>query len=226
MGMTGTNAGDHAVMAAFCQTNNGRRSIPISGSVAAFTHDADAMSLLAGLAGLRGDANLHDLSFAQLSTFTPLLSLLKNDILLCQPHNISTDTPPSFLPPTYHRPHLTPSRVRPLHARATDRAERSSSWEPYRPAPLRSGSTPGSASRTRPQTRSPPPRSASISASASYSRSGSRSHSRSPGPRTPVDGLPPLLELGLVAVGLGLVAVGLVPWMGKGFAGREDGRAL
>ncbi|KAJ7190358.1 hypothetical protein GGX14DRAFT_579894 [Mycena pura] len=55
---------------------------------------------LAGLAGLRRDANLHDLSFAQLSTFTRLLSLLKNDILLCQPHNISTDAPPSFLPPT------------------------------------------------------------------------------------------------------------------------------
>ncbi|KAJ7225286.1 hypothetical protein GGX14DRAFT_386205 [Mycena pura] len=61
------------------------------------SHDAD----LAGLAGLRRDANLHDLSFAQLSTtFTRLLSLLKNDILLCQPHNISTDAPPSFLLPT------------------------------------------------------------------------------------------------------------------------------
>ncbi|KAJ7226838.1 hypothetical protein GGX14DRAFT_385627 [Mycena pura] len=85
-----SNAGDHAVMAAFCQTNNGRRSIPISGSVAAFAHDADAMSLLAGLAGLRRDANLHDVSFAQLFTSTCLLSLLKNDILLCQPHNVST----------------------------------------------------------------------------------------------------------------------------------------
>ncbi|KAJ7193059.1 hypothetical protein GGX14DRAFT_577576 [Mycena pura] len=69
-------------------------------------------------------------------------------------------------------------------------------------------------------TRSPPPHSAfiSASASASHSRSGSRSHSRSPGPQAPVDGLPPLLELGLVAVGP-------VPGMGKGFAGREDGRA-
>ncbi|KAJ7204675.1 hypothetical protein GGX14DRAFT_569249 [Mycena pura] len=69
-------------------------------------------------------------------------------------------------------------------------------------------------------TRLPPPHSAfiSASASASHSRSGSRSHSRSPGPRAPVDGLPPLLELGLVAVGP-------VPEMGKGFAGREDGRA-
>ncbi|KAJ7194020.1 hypothetical protein GGX14DRAFT_576677 [Mycena pura] len=60
------------------------------------------MSLLAGLANLRRDASLHDLSFAQLSTFTRLLSLLKNDILLqvCQPHNVSTNAPPSFLPPT------------------------------------------------------------------------------------------------------------------------------
>ncbi|KAJ7214032.1 hypothetical protein GGX14DRAFT_392804 [Mycena pura] len=79
-----------------------------------------------------------------------------------------------------------------------------------------------SVSRTRPQTRSPPPRSASISASASasHNRSGSRSCSRSPGPRMPVDGLPPLLELGILAVGL-------MPGMGKGFAEREDvdGRA-
>ena len=60
------------------------------------------MSLLADLTGLRRDTSLHDLTVAQLSTFMRVLSLLKNDILLCQPQNVSTDAPPSFLPPTIH----------------------------------------------------------------------------------------------------------------------------
>ncbi|KAJ7189414.1 hypothetical protein GGX14DRAFT_408822 [Mycena pura] len=125
------------------------------------------------------------------------------------PHAHAHGKRPVPAPLSLDRPPLDRGRSSAAARRATECVERSSSRAPYRPAPLRSGSTSGSASRTRPQTRSA---SISASASASHSRSGSRSRSCSPGPRTPVNGLPPLLELGLVR-------------LGKGFAGREDGRA-
>ncbi|KAJ7348297.1 hypothetical protein DFH08DRAFT_698265 [Mycena albidolilacea] len=48
----------------------------------------------------RRDADLQDLSFTQISTAIRLLSVLKDDILLCQPHYIPTDTAPSHLPPS------------------------------------------------------------------------------------------------------------------------------
>ncbi|KAJ7205836.1 hypothetical protein GGX14DRAFT_644475 [Mycena pura] len=52
------------------------------------------------LAALRRDAGVPYLSFTQISTFTRLLSVLKDDILLCQPHFVPTDSdaPPPFLP--------------------------------------------------------------------------------------------------------------------------------
>ncbi|KAF8155005.1 hypothetical protein K438DRAFT_1987232 [Mycena galopus ATCC 62051] len=46
------------------------------------------------------DGGLRGASLTQIFTFTRLLSLLKDDIILCQPHNIPTDAPPAFLPPS------------------------------------------------------------------------------------------------------------------------------
>ncbi|KAJ7069021.1 hypothetical protein B0H15DRAFT_925883 [Mycena belliarum] len=48
---------------------------------------------------LRRDAVLKKLSFIQLLHFTRVLSLVKNDIILCQPAFISTNEAPSVLPP-------------------------------------------------------------------------------------------------------------------------------
>ncbi|KAJ7216431.1 hypothetical protein GGX14DRAFT_358771 [Mycena pura] len=52
------------------------------------------------LAALQCDAGVPELSFTQVSTFMRFLSILKDDILLCQPHFVPTDAPPPFLPPS------------------------------------------------------------------------------------------------------------------------------
>ncbi|KAJ6501927.1 hypothetical protein C8R45DRAFT_605210 [Mycena sanguinolenta] len=46
------------------------------------------------------DAHSQGHSIGLYSTFTRLLSVLKDDILLCQPHNIPTNAPPPLLPPS------------------------------------------------------------------------------------------------------------------------------
>ncbi|KAF8144269.1 hypothetical protein K438DRAFT_1632122 [Mycena galopus ATCC 62051] len=46
------------------------------------------------------DGGLCGPSLTQIFAFTRLLSVLKDDIILCQPHNIPTDAPPAFLPPS------------------------------------------------------------------------------------------------------------------------------
>ncbi|KAF7342835.1 hypothetical protein MSAN_01999500 [Mycena sanguinolenta] len=48
---------------------------------------------------LDADSQAHSLNRLY-STFTRLLSVLKDDILLCQPHNIPTNAPPPLLPPS------------------------------------------------------------------------------------------------------------------------------
>ncbi|KAF8143193.1 hypothetical protein K438DRAFT_2029721 [Mycena galopus ATCC 62051] len=51
---------------------------------------------------LRRDPQLKDLSLTHLFTFIRLLSVIKNDIVLCQPTSIATDTVPLSLPPVVH----------------------------------------------------------------------------------------------------------------------------
>ncbi|KAJ7325732.1 hypothetical protein DFH08DRAFT_711041 [Mycena albidolilacea] len=50
----------------------------------------------------RRDPALQDLSFTHVSTFIHLLSVLKDDILLCQPHHVPTNAPPPLLLPSIH----------------------------------------------------------------------------------------------------------------------------
>ncbi|KAJ7350894.1 hypothetical protein DFH08DRAFT_695269 [Mycena albidolilacea] len=52
---------------------------------------------------VRRDPDLRHLSLTHLMTFTRLLSVLKNDIILCQPNYITAlDVPPPSLPPVIH----------------------------------------------------------------------------------------------------------------------------
>ncbi|KAF7333433.1 hypothetical protein MVEN_02359200 [Mycena venus] len=55
---------------------------------------------MAFFAALQREPDLKGINITQIITFTRLLSLLKHDIILCQPVNISTTEPPDFLPPT------------------------------------------------------------------------------------------------------------------------------
>lgn len=66
-------------------------------------NNSDASFAMAFSAALRRGnehQDLKDVSLTQIMTFTRLLSVLKNDISLLQPINISPDDAPDFLPPT------------------------------------------------------------------------------------------------------------------------------
>ncbi|KAJ6463105.1 hypothetical protein DFH09DRAFT_1492323 [Mycena vulgaris] len=55
---------------------------------------------MASLSELRRDPHVKDLSLNQIMIFTRLLSVIKHDIILCQPVHISTNEAPTVLPPT------------------------------------------------------------------------------------------------------------------------------
>lgn len=55
---------------------------------------------MAFFAAMGGDADLMNVSLTQLMSFTRILAVLKDDILLPQPISVSVDEPPHLLPPT------------------------------------------------------------------------------------------------------------------------------
>ncbi|KAJ7913135.1 hypothetical protein B0H13DRAFT_1612891 [Mycena leptocephala] len=55
---------------------------------------------MAFFTALRSDPALQDISFTQMMTLTRVLDVLKNDITLCQPINVSTTDAPLILPPS------------------------------------------------------------------------------------------------------------------------------
>lgn len=55
---------------------------------------------MAYFTALQHEPELKNIGLTQIITFIRILSVLKQDIILCKPINVSTTEPPSFIPPT------------------------------------------------------------------------------------------------------------------------------